>query len=613
MIRLFLKLCALLLPLPLFAERIPAERAQRLAEGLFPAVTTAAAAGTSASTRLQLVWDGESAATRSGSEAAFYVFARPEGGFAVIAADDAVRPVLGYSPTGRFTTEQMPANVREWFAGLRNQIAGARRSGLAATPAIRQAWQEVSPRAVGEVVLQLKTAAWDQLEPYNNKCPLIGRERAVTGCVPTALAIVMRYHRWPKSGTGVLPDYQYEIDGTQRTVEGYRLGNTYSWDDMPLVYDASSTAAQRTAVAALMYDLGVMSQAAFNTATAGGTGAMTHVAVQGLLRNMRYDKGAELHYRDWGIPAAQWDEAVRRELRENGPVLYSGASSDAGHQFVIDGYTSTDYFHVNWGWSGYADGYFLLSALDPDGTGTGGGSGAGFDFAQSAVLGLRKDETGTSAYSDLLLVGTGTGSDNITYHGLSASTDDFAPGRSFTMQILYLWNYGLSEFAGQLVLAVSDRHGALREEICRPIEPTDPIPSYSGIGWMEIPCTITRPLRAGDRIRLRYKGTEGVWKWAGGSDGEAVCELLLRDEPPAGQADPLDETTSFSFDRASRILTLTTQSGVTCTLTASDGTTAATAASGDGSEIRIPTDRLKGRYTLRLEKGPVNKTLTLTF
>lgn len=610
MIRLILKLCGLLLPLSLFAERIPAERAQRLAEGLFPAAATAAA-GTSGS-RLQLVWDGEPAATRSDADPTFFVFARPEGGFAVIAADDAVRPVLGYSPTGRFVTERMPANVREWFAGLRSQIAGARRAALAATPAIRQAWQEVSPRAIGTVELQLETAAWNQLAPYNGKCPLIGRERAVTGCVPTALAIVMRYHRWPANGTGVLPDYHYELGGVQRLVEGYRLGNTYSWDDMPLVYDATSTATQQAAVAALMYDLGVMSQASFNTASAGGTGAMTHVAVQGLLQYMRYDKGAELHYRDWGIPAAQWDEAVRRELRENGPVLYSGASSDAGHQFVIDGHTSTDYFHVNWGWGGYADGYFLLSALDPDGVGTGGGSGDGFDFSQSALLGLRKDETGTSTYSDLLLVGTGTGSDNITYHGLSASTDDFAPGRPFTMQILYLWNYGLAEFSGEVVLAVCDRDGAFRENICPPIG-ADAISSYSGIGWTGIPCTIAEPIRAGDRIRLRYKGAEGVWKWAGGSDEEALFELLLRDDPPAGEETPLDATTSLSFDRTSRLLTLTTQSGVTCTLTAPDGTTAATAASGDGTEIRIPTARLKGRYTLQLEKGTQSKTLTLTF
>ena len=199
---------------------------------------------------------------------------------------------------------------------------------------------------------------------------------------------------------------------------------------MPLVYDETATSVQRRAVAALMYDLGVMSQASYNTAAAGGTGALTHIAVQGLLEHMRYDKRAELRYRDWGIPAAQWDEAIRRELRENGPVLYSGASEDAGHQFVIDGCTSTDYFHVNWGWGGYADEYFLLSALDPDGVGTGGGSGDGFDFGQSAVVGLRKDETGTSTYSDLLLVGTGEGNDQVTYHGLSARSAKRSARRS---------------------------------------------------------------------------------------------------------------------------------------------------------------------------------------
>lgn len=81
---------------------------------------------------------------------------------------------------------------------------------------------------------------------------------------------------------------------------------------------------------------------------------------------------------------------VKEELEAHRPVLYGGSNKrNEGHQFVLDGYTSNNYFSVNWGWGGYSNGYYLLSGLNPNDQGIGGNTG-GFTVGQDAVFGLKK-------------------------------------------------------------------------------------------------------------------------------------------------------------------------------------------------------------------------------
>ena len=602
MIRLIFALCGLLAPGLLAAGPVSAERAQRLAAGFFGAGTPTRGAAEG----VRLVWTGEGNATRGAAgDPALYVFERTEGGFVVIAGDDIARPVLGYAAEGRFATERMPANLRDWFAGLCAQIEGGRAAGVAATPAVRAAWNDISVRAIGTPVVELETARWNQYEPYNDLCPRIDGTRAVTGCVPTALAIVMRYHRWPERGVGTLPSYVNRATGS--TVPGHALGHVYDWNLMPLDYDARSSAAQNAQVARLMYDLGVMSQAAYNLGERGGTAAYTHVAVIGLLEYMGYSKSATLRYRDW-YDGTAWDDLIRDEIRLRGPVLYAGANgNNEGHQFVIDGYTSTDYFSVNWGWGGHYDGYFLLSALDPAGVGAGGGSGDGFDFGQDAVIGLEKDESGDSKYTDLLVVGMGN-DDGKVYYGMAASTTDFRQGAPFTVDLKFVWNLGLATFDGQVVLSLCDREGRFREDVCAPIE-LKGLATHSGMGWDGIPCVIRSRMEAGDRIRMRYKGAYSAdWQWASGLGGESVAELIVREEEPG-----VERSLRLSFDAATRELALAATPGASYELKAVDGTVSAAGEVPAGGAVRIAARGLKGTYTLQLRKGTDGKQLSLVF
>ena len=53
-----------------------------------------------------------------------YLFVGADGkGFALVSADDCVRPLLGYSMEGSFDAEHMPAHVAAWIDGYQREIA----------------------------------------------------------------------------------------------------------------------------------------------------------------------------------------------------------------------------------------------------------------------------------------------------------------------------------------------------------------------------------------------------------------------------------------------------------------------------------------------------------
>lgn len=86
-----------------------------------------------------------------------------------------------------------------------------------------------------------------------------------------------------------------------------------------------------------------------------------------------------------GCETAEFTKIITDELQEGRPIIYCGTGEDGGHAFVVDGYDTNYFLHVNWGWGGYSDGYFDMNYMDPTGLGIGGGSGA-FKWNQGIVL-----------------------------------------------------------------------------------------------------------------------------------------------------------------------------------------------------------------------------------
>ncbi len=307
-----------------------------------------------------------------------YIFQGPENGLLLLSADDRAEALLGY-------TEDSAINptLRWWIDEYSREIAWLRQN------VVLQSIPEIKNEKEYEAINPLLTTKWNQDDPYNLKCPRVGFSRCVTGCTATAMAQVINYHRIPKTqGCGTI-SYKWNTETLSFDFDT----TPFDWDNMLDMYDESATEEQEMAVANLMYACGVATQMDYGV---WGSGANSETAIPVLIENFGFDKALHsLERRYYGL--SEWNHLIYNQLAENGPVQYNGYNSEVGHSFVCDGYSSDGFFHINWGWGGMSDGYFRLTALDPDSQGI-GGSTAGYDYGQSIMADFRAPVDGSEYY-----------------------------------------------------------------------------------------------------------------------------------------------------------------------------------------------------------------------
>lgn len=575
-----------------FAGNVTEQQARRVAVAFFQSAPLTRVSESD----LRLVRDSESSLTRSsGAAPAYYVFDNVAGGgFVIVAGDDVASPVLGYSFTEEFPQGTLPPNVQGWLDGLREEINAARRDGVLPEEAVTRAWQDTRS---GEAVVDLETARWDQGAPYNKLCPLYRTAQTYTGCTATALAIIMRYHQWPERGVGTLPAYVTTTN--HLTIPAQKLGHAYDWDNMPLDYGRSYTQAQAQAVATLMRDCGYMLESDYGTDDNGGTGAYVD-AVLRVAEYMDYDKSIRCVMRD-SYTSSEWYELMQDELDSSRPILYTGSSEEAGHAFVLDGYTTDNYYSVNWGWSGYYNGYFLLSALDPEGQGAGGGSGS-YNNGQVAVIGIQKDKGGEYVEDIRFYPYEAEG---VLYNGIS-TLSTISTNLPFYFSAGMFINMGQQAFNGEVLFAMTDKNGQFVEELGTLTLELDP--SYM-TGWSKIQATITAPIQKGYRLRAYYRSENTPeWTLVRGNDEEGcVWEYILLDEYT------IEQSTSFTYNKNDRKIYLTVSNGISVSLTDASGKAYNQTIRREGTSVTVNAILLPaGTYTLTLQRGSEQKDLRFT-
>ena len=575
-----------------FAGNVTEQQARRVAVAFFQSAPQTRVSESD----LRLVRDSESSLTRSsGAAPAYYVFDNVSGGgFVIVAGDDVASPVLGYSFTEEFPEGTLPPNVQDWLDGLREEINAARRGGWEAEAAVTRAWQNTRS---GDVVVDLETARWDQGAPYNQLCPLYRTAQTYTGCTATALAIIMRYHQWPERGVGTLPAYVTTTN--HLTIPALQLGHAYDWGNMPLDYGRSYTQAQAQAVATLMRDCGYMLESDYGTDDNGGTGAYVD-AVLRVAEYMDYDKSIRCVMRD-SYTSSEWYELMQDELDSSRPILYTGSSEEAGHAFVLDGYTTDNYYSVNWGWSGYYNGYFLLSALDPEGQGAGGGSGS-YNNGQVAVIGIQKDKGGEYVEDIRFYPYEAEG---VLYNGIS-TLSTISTNLPFYFSAGMFINMGQQAFNGEVLFAMTDKNGQFVEELGTLTLELDP--SYM-TGWSKIQATITAPIQKGYRLRAYYRSENTPeWTLVRGNDEEGcVWEYILLDEYT------IEQSTSFTYNKNDRKIYLTVGNGINVSLADANGKAYDQTIRREGTSVTVNAILLPaGTYTLTLQRGSEQKDLRFT-
>ena len=344
----------------------------------------------------------------------FYVIQNEDGeGWVLMAADDAVQPILAYSKTGTFNPDNMPANLKDWLGMYNDQIKQAVELNLTASTEVTTEWKNLrgglrKATQATAVVGPLLSSKWDQEAPYYNNCPTnTTYGHSVVGCVATAMAQVMKFWQWPNQGQG------------SKTYRSANYGNltvnfanaTYDWSNMRDTYGRTGTytTAEADAVALLSYHCGVAVEMDYNNANNGGSGAYTlnygddnsACAQNALWKYFKYDYSTiKSYYRDGsGTTYASWSETnwknmLKEELNQGRPIIYSGRGSGGGHCFVCDGYDSDSYFHFI---------SLLPCGINNLVPGSGGAGGAGYSFSnsQGCVIGIKPvvDEKFTVTYN----------------------------------------------------------------------------------------------------------------------------------------------------------------------------------------------------------------------
>lgn len=310
-----------------------------------------------------------------------YIFSSDKG-FAILPNQDSAPALLGYSDDG-VLDPQSNAALADWLEFYNSQLELLKERKLEYVTTK----QNPSPlRAGREEIAPLIKTEWNQEAPYNLLCPKVDGRETVTGCVATAMAQAMKYYDYPAHGTGT-HSYFWRPGEEELTFD---YANTpFEWSLMTDTYDSKSSEESKHAVAELMLACGVSVDMHYEP---GESGAATMAMGSSLIDIFGYSPSLWMPDRVfYGID--EWEEMIYQELKEGSPVLYSGAGTAGGHQFICDGYSAGGYFHFNWGWGGLSNGYFLLNALNPDDLGVGGGAG-GFNTSQVATLGFRLPEDG---------------------------------------------------------------------------------------------------------------------------------------------------------------------------------------------------------------------------
>lgn len=321
------------------AEDISAEQALQIARkfATSPSARQLARGRSKGAVAPTLVYKMKSATTSKDN--VYVVNLGNDQGFVIVAGESGGdADVLGYCDHGSFSYDDAPTQLKYLLNSYSESVDKLRRYPSSARRAANRASDELGTIIVGPLL----TTMWDQRSPYNNLCPA----GCPAGCYPVAIAQVMNYWKWPKQSMGKVYENEEWVDFPV---------HVYDWDNMLDHYYENYDSIQANAVAQLMADIGRAFQ---TTYTEEGSG--TYFVYEPLMRNFGYNLDYEFGIQDHHADvASELQSAMRADLDKKHPILYCGTAALGGtHALVCDGYTSKNYFHFNYGWGGYCDGYY---------------------------------------------------------------------------------------------------------------------------------------------------------------------------------------------------------------------------------------------------------------
>ena len=587
-------LIALLLPCLCMADNVTEQRARIAAENFFGDSRSKSSGVTllNGSKSPRILRDAGSQ-TQAGpnqtlalsdDQLPIYVYAHDGGGFVIISGEDAISPVLGFSKTGNFVSGRLPRNVQDVLEDLESWVDNVREHNIGASAAVRREWSDIMDGTLAAPSNQhkLTTALYDQLSPFNDMLPKEkdGSE-CYCGCVATATAIIMKYHKYPEQGSGTIPGYQ--TGGTNNfTIDPIELGHKYNWDIMLDYYNPvrgasdSGSDDSRAEIARLVFEIGAMVQMEY---ASDGSGAVTSDAAVGL--NKYFGYSSTYHRNNSVYPASEWLAMIKESIDNDCPILYSGRSTTGGHAFVADGYADDGYVSINFGWSGSSNGWYKFPEFGR------------YTSSHGASFNLKPNPGGSFSPNAELSV-----------KSISVSVDKVVSGTKFNATVENLEIQGNTSYKNSVRLFHVDGKGGKKSQLKEISINLSPGYYYSSLTFSN--CIIGDEIEFDDALMVFYL-----------KDGDWVP--LLSEQAysgnyyPLGSQEMFEKQTVASFDRATG--TFKIESGVSAAyeLTHNGQKVPQSAYTVTDGVLSLNTVGLEeGGYTINITAGKFSKQISLT-
>lgn len=410
---------------------------------------------------------------------AFYVCDAGVDGFAVISADERMSPVLGFSQSRSFDTDNIPAGMQELLSSYAKEYEALTRG-----KPLRLTRRHIE--GIQEQVGPLLTTEWGQAAPFNNRCPEWEGERCITGCVAVTTAQTMRYYQYPDSAKG---EVDYTTPSRNIPIKEDLSNFHFDWPNMRNQYYNGASEVEENAVADLLYACATAVKMDFGLK---GSSASSTNQVKALVENFRYDPDITNVQKDY-MTTNEWQTLMLNELNAESPrpIIYSAISpAEGGHSFIIDGYKADEdgypFYHVNWGWEGYCDNYFKLSSMDAD--------GVEFSKEHEAIIFIQPDnekqDNGYFLQAQEVVLS-------------SARINPKLPISTFDVT-MKLYNYSYKTFTGKIEVYLTNENGT--ETLVGTSQKINGLPFSYGFNSFSIKATLPRTIEEGDyTVTIRSK------------------------------------------------------------------------------------------------------------
>ena len=297
-------------------------------------------------------------------------------GFIIVSATDLANPVLAFSLESNFKEGTGADIYTERYAKELSYLMSNPSAALKA----RNSWnhylttdfQPYAPKG-NPSVQPLITTRWTQEQYYNTMCPYNPRNsyaddyHTPVGCVALTMANILYFYRYPDHGIGSVSYFPREYSDEGELTYSYPV-QIVNYSQAKYDYNAmaNSLNAYDGELAKLIYHCGVAVRMSYGW---DGSGSQSENALAALQDHYFFSEDAQFQVISDVVPNDSlmylWENKAKAELDQHRPLFFSGQSTTAGgHAWIVDGYTTignATYFHVNWGWAGSSNGYFLIN------------------------------------------------------------------------------------------------------------------------------------------------------------------------------------------------------------------------------------------------------------